>query len=273
MENNFNEISKIAHDSLEIGDKLFNDKKYEEALKQYNTALYNFSKLIASNNFHDHSRAYCSGKIAQCYIRLNNVNEAIHNFEASINLEPILEFIYNLTSIYYIDMDYDKTFVYSKILLETANKNLPSYDNEYYKNEAIKFLLDLENRNYEIARRYLTEYFKNIFVCNFESVILNTSFYFLSAEKGMWRDEDKNLKEINYMDNAYKNNCINFLENQIMSVKSHMRDHEFDNKFISYVLKNNTYDIVISEELLNAIKEVIIFKLNEKKSEFEESIY
>lgn len=64
MENNFNEISKIAHDSLEICDKLFNDKKYEEALKQYNTALYNFSKLIAPNNFHDHSRAYCSGKIA-----------------------------------------------------------------------------------------------------------------------------------------------------------------------------------------------------------------
>ena len=75
------------------------------------------------------------------------------------------------------------------------------------------------------------------------------------------------------MDNAYKNNCINFLENQIMSVKSHMRDHEFDNKFISYVLKNDTYDIVISKELLNEIKEVIIFKLNEKKSEFEESIY
>lgn len=70
----------------------------------------------------------------------------------------------------------------------------------------------------------------------------------------MWRDEDKNLKEINYMDNAYKNNCINFLENQIMSVKSHMRDHEFDNKFISYVLKNNTYDIGISKELLNEIK-------------------
>ncbi|TXJ57146.1 hypothetical protein [Brachyspira aalborgi] len=52
----------------------------------------------------------------------------------------------SLTSIYYRDMDYDKTFVYSKILC---------YDNEYYKSEAIKFLLALENINYERAIQYL----------------------------------------------------------------------------------------------------------------------
>lgn len=147
-------------------------------------------------------------------------------------------------------MDYDKTFVYSKILLETANKNLPSYDNEYYKSEAIKFIMDLIKNNSEKAKQY----FKNIFIYNFESVILNTSFYFLSAEKGIWRDGDGNLISINNMDTSYIKNCIKFITDQIMSVERHRYYSEFDNKFIYYIIKNDTYDIGISKELLNEIK-------------------
>ncbi len=149
---NFNEISKIAFDSLEEGNKLFNEGNYNAALNQYNTALCNFTKLITFNPPHDHNRAYCSGKMAQCHIRLNNINDAIHNFEASIILEPIPEFIYDLTSIYQMKNNYDKVFEYSKILLETVNKDLSSNDNQYYKSKAIKFLEDLANNNYEIAR-------------------------------------------------------------------------------------------------------------------------
>lgn len=154
ISNNFCNSNK-TWDSLKNGNKLFNEKKYEEALNEYNTALNNYSTLIMPNNEYNYERAYCYGKIAQCYIRLNNINEAIYNFGASINLELIPEFICDLTSIYYTNMDYDKIFVYSKILLETANKNLPSYDNEYYKKEAIKFLLALENIKYERAIQYL----------------------------------------------------------------------------------------------------------------------
>lgn len=169
--------------------------------------------------------------------------------------------------------NYDKVFEYSKILLETVNKDLSSNDNQYYKSKAIKFLEDLANNNYERAKQYLVEYFRNIFLYDFNSIILNTSFYFLSAEKVMWRNGDGNLILINNMDSNYINNCINFIENQIISVESHMRDHEFDNKFISYIIKNDTFSIETSKELLKAIKEVIIFKLNEKKSEFEKLIH
>lgn len=155
MKNNFYEISKIACDSLEKGDKFFNEGNYIEALNEYNTALSNFTRLFTFNNPHDHNRAYCSGKMAQCHMILKNVNDAIYNFEASIKLEPIPEFIYNLTSIYQLQNNYDKVFEYSKILLETVNKDLSSNDNQYYKSEAIKFLEALENNNYERAKQYL----------------------------------------------------------------------------------------------------------------------
>ena len=190
------------------------------------------------------------------------------------NKEIIREYVYfsRMDNNCYLDnqIHFEESILNEEITFENTIK----YINKNLIKQKIDKLIEIimENNNYDKEKQYLTE-FKNIFVYNFESIILNTSFYFLSAEKGMWRDGDKNLQEINSMDNAYKNNCINFLENQIMSVKSHMRDHEFDNKFMSHIIKNDTYDIVISEELLNAIKEVIIFKLNEKKTEFEKSIH
>lgn len=155
MENNFYEISEIACDSLGKGDNFFNEGNYIEALNEYNTALYNFTRLFTFNNPHDRNRAYCSGKMAQCYLRLNNINDAIYNFEASIKLEPIPEFIYNLTSIYQMQNNYDKVFEYSNILLETASKDLSNNDNKYYKSEAIKFLVALANNNYKRAKQYL----------------------------------------------------------------------------------------------------------------------
>ncbi len=39
----------------------------------------------------------------------------------------------------------------------------------------------MENNNYDRDKQYLTEDFKNIFICNFESVILNTSLLFLKC--------------------------------------------------------------------------------------------
>lgn len=70
----------------------------------------------------------------------------------------------------------------------------------------------------------------------------------------MRRDRYGNLISINYMDTSYIKNCIKFITDQIMSVERHKCYSEFDNKFISYIIKNNTYDIGISKELLNEIK-------------------
>ncbi len=144
--------SKITKGTtLEAGDILFENERYDEALKKYNEAL-----KLAEN---DSEKALIQSKAIICYYRMNdidNANKAINSFKQTFSKLDIknylAEFQIELAG-YYIR---NKDNANAKKILDEVIKN---YSNTKFENLGRYWMAKLEeiNGNSESALKYLTD--------------------------------------------------------------------------------------------------------------------
>ncbi len=169
---------------LEMGNKLFNEKKFEEALAKYqeflekNPELYevHFSlgncykemgdieqalkefrlvleKTVEEDEKHRKIKAKTLAAIGECYLKKEDLESAQNYFKESLELYPEDEILaYNVGEIYFAHQKLDEAIQY----YEFAAKIKPEWSDPYYK----LGLVFLNKTDFEKAKESLQEFLK-----------------------------------------------------------------------------------------------------------------
>jgi len=98
---------------------LVNQKKYDEAIKKYNLALYEDSESVLTYN-----------NLGSVYYREGDYSKAKESYEKAIDLEPQFSPAYhNLGKIYYDEGDYSKAKEYYEKAIDLDPQFSPAYNN------------------------------------------------------------------------------------------------------------------------------------------------
>jgi len=164
----------IPKSPLIKGDALYQQKKYDEALKEYQTVL-------AENQ--DLYQVY--DKIGLCYYRLNDMENAIEAFKLMLEKEPLSrDTLINLSAIYFENGNLEEGMKYFQQLDEKSLQDPSIFYNIgilLFKNRQMDMAVDYLEKCLAVDPRYINGYYQ------LALVYLN---------KGDLEEAKKNLKKV-----------------------------------------------------------------------------
>lgn len=146
-------LSRIPESPFNRGDTLYQQKKYDEALKEY-------QKVLAENQ--DLHQAY--DKIGLCYYRLSDLENAIENFKLMLEKEPqSQDILINLSSIYFEKGELEEGMKYFKQLDDKTLTDPGTFYNIgilLFKNGQIDMAIDYLNKCLAVDPGYVNGYYQ-----------------------------------------------------------------------------------------------------------------
>ncbi len=164
----------IPKSPLIIGDALYQQKKYDEALKEY-------QRILAENQ--DLYQVY--DKIGLCYYRLNDLENATEAFKLMLEKEPkSQDTLINLSAIYFEKGDLEEGMKYFKQLDEKSLEDPSIFYNIgilLFENRQIDMAIDYLEKCIAVDRMYVNGYYQLALAC---------------LNKGDLEEAKKNLKKV-----------------------------------------------------------------------------
>ena len=146
-------LSRIPESPLSKADALYQQKKYAEALKEYQSVLAENQDLYQA---HD--------KIGLCYYRLNDLENAIEAFKVMLDKEPqSQDTLINLSAIYFVKGDLEEGMKYFEQLDEKSLTDPNTFYNVgilFFKNRQIDMAIDYFNKCLELDPNYFNGYYQ-----------------------------------------------------------------------------------------------------------------
>jgi len=167
-------LTPIPKSPLIKGDALYHQKKYDEALEEY-------QRVLAENQ--DLYQVY--DKIGLCYYRLNDLENAIKSFNLMLEKEPQSQgTLINLSAIYFEKGDLEEGMKYFKQLDEKSLKDPGIFYNIgilLFKNRQIDMAIDYLQKCLAVDPTYVNGYYQLALV---------------NLNKGDLEEAKKNLKKV-----------------------------------------------------------------------------
>jgi tetratricopeptide (TPR) repeat protein len=167
-------LTFIPKSPLITGDALYQQKKYDEALREY-------QRVLTENQ--DLYQVY--DKIGLCYYRLNDIENAIEAFKLMLEKEPqSQDTLINLSAIYFEKGDLEEGMKYFELLDETSLEDPSMFYNIgilLFKNRKIDMAIDYLQKCLAVDPMYVNGYYQ------LALVYLN---------KGDLEEAKKNLKKV-----------------------------------------------------------------------------
>ena len=146
-------LSRIPESPLSKGDALYKQRKYTEALKEY-------QRVLEENQ--DICQAY--DKIGLCYYRLNDLENAIEAFKLMLDKEPqSRDTLINLSAIYFEKGDLEEGMKYFKRLDEKSLEDPSIFYNIgilLFKNNQIIMAIDYLKKCLTLDPNYVKGYYQ-----------------------------------------------------------------------------------------------------------------
>lgn len=146
-------LSRIPESPLSKGDALYQQRKYTEALKEY-------QRVLAENQ--DLYQAY--DKIGLCYYRLNDLENAIEAFKLMLDKEPqSRDTLINLSAIYFEKGNLEQGMKYFKRLDEKSLEDPNLFYNIgilLFKNNQIDMAIDYLKKCLAVDSSYINGYYQ-----------------------------------------------------------------------------------------------------------------
>jgi tetratricopeptide (TPR) repeat protein len=167
-------LTPIPKSPLIKGDALYKEKKYDEALEEY-------QRILAENQ--DLYQVY--NKIGLCYYRLNDTENAIEAFKLMLEKEPqSQDTLINLSAIYFEKGDLEEGMKYFKQLDEKSLEDPSIFYNIgilLFKNRQIDMAIDYLQKCLAVDPTYVNGYYQLALV---------------NLNKGDLDEAKKNLKKV-----------------------------------------------------------------------------
>jgi len=167
-------LTPIPKSPLIKADALYQQKKYDEALKEY-------QRVVAENQ--DLYQVY--DKIGLCYYRLDDTENAIEAFKLMLEKEPqSQDTLINLSAIYFEKGDLEEGMKYFKQLDEKSLKDPSIFYNIgilLFKNRQIDMAIDYLEKCIAVDPMYVNGYYQLALAC---------------LNKGDLEEAKKNLKKV-----------------------------------------------------------------------------
>lgn len=146
-------LARIPESPFAVGDDLYQQKKYAEALEEYQKVLAENPDLYEAND-----------KIGLCYYKLDDLENAVENFKLMLDKEPQSKStLINISAIYFEKGDLEEGMKYFKQLDEKTLTDPGTFYNIgilMFKNGQIDMAIDYFNKCLAVDPDYVDGYFQ-----------------------------------------------------------------------------------------------------------------